>query len=77
MRLSPVLVRTALVAASSLGVLSAQNPPAGFTYQTLVDGPLVSGTAMAFLPTGELLITERETGRIRVFRDGALVSAPW
>lgn len=77
MRPHPVFVRTALVAASLLGGLSAQNPPAGFTYQTLVDGPLVSGTAMAFLPTGELLITERETGRIRVFRDGALVSAPW
>ena len=55
----------------------AQNPPPGFTYETLVDGPLEQATAMAFLPDGRLLITERETGNIRQYRDGALDAAPW
>lgn len=57
--------------------LAAQNPPPGFTYETLVDGPLQSATAMAFLPDGRLLITERETGNIRLFANGQLQSAPW
>ncbi|MFO0846923.1 MAG: PQQ-dependent sugar dehydrogenase, partial [Gemmataceae bacterium] len=65
------------MAASAFVCLPAQSPPAGFTYETLVDGPLNSGTAMAFLPNGDLLITERETGHIRVWRDGALLASPW
>lgn len=55
----------------------AQSPPAGFTYETLVDGPLQSATAMAFAPDGRLFLTERETGNIRVFRNGALLATPW
>lgn len=62
---------------ASAAPLCAQNPPPGFTYQTLSDGNLQSATAMAFLPDGRLLITERATGRIRLFADGALQASPW
>ena len=66
---------TALLALAT--AMPAQSPPAGFTYETLVDGPLQEATAMAFLPDGRLLITERATGNIRVFSDGALDPTPW
>ena len=55
----------------------AQSPPPGFVYETLVDGPLQSATAMAFLPDGRLLLTERETGNVRVFANGVLAANPW
>ena len=57
--------------------LRSQTPPPGFVYETLVDGPLQSATALAFLPDGRLLITERETGNIRLFQDGVLDPSPW
>jgi len=63
--------------ATVASVALAQSPPPGFSYQTLSDGQLSSATAMAFLPDGGLLITERATGRIRMFRDGQLQAAPW
>ena len=67
-----------LVAAATIACsLPAQSPPPGFTYQTLVDGPLDSATAMAFVPDGRLLITERVTGRVRVFANGVLQPSPW
>ena len=66
-----------VVAIAASSGLNAQNPPPGFVYETLVDGPLDSVTAMAFLPDGRLLMTERETGYIRQFRDGALDPSPW
>ncbi|MFY9344000.1 MAG: PQQ-dependent sugar dehydrogenase [Planctomycetota bacterium] len=59
-----------------VAALSAQSPPPGFTWQSLATG-LQSGTAMAFLPDGRLLITERATGNIRVFENGALQAQPW
>jgi glucose/arabinose dehydrogenase len=73
------LLGSATVAAALTlsGELAAQNPPAGFTYETLVDGPLDRATAMAFTPDGRLLITERATGNVRVFQDGQLQAAPW
>src|SRR5436190_14528693 len=74
---SPRLPLIAVAIAAISALVPAQNPPPGFTYETLVDGPLDSATAMAFLPDGRLLITERETGNIRQFRDGALDAAPW
>jgi glucose/arabinose dehydrogenase len=66
-----------ICAALAGAALPAQSPPAGFTYQTLVDGPLNSATAMAFVPDGRLLITERATGRVRVFEHGVLRTQPW
>lgn len=71
------LLLSLAVAAAVTASLPGQNPPPGFVYQTLVDGPLQSATAMAFLPDGRLLITERVTGNIRVFADGVLRPAPW
>jgi glucose/arabinose dehydrogenase len=73
--LSHCPLRGAAVAAFA-ACLAAQNPPAGFAYQTLTVG-LQSATAMAFLPDGRLLVTERTTGDVRVFADGALRAAPW
>lgn len=67
----------ALLALSLCATTVAQAPPAGFTYETLVDGPLASATAMAFLPDGRLLLTERATGHIRVFANGSLQPSPW
>lgn len=69
-----ILAAMSLLCASQL---AAQSPPAGFTYEMLVDGPLSSGTAMAFTPDGRLLVTERETGNIRVYQNGALSPTPW
>ena len=42
--------------------------------ETLADG-LVNPWGLAFLPGGDILVTERE-GRLRVIRNGALVDAP-
>lgn len=42
--------------------------------ETLADG-LVNPWGLAFLPDGDILVTER-AGRIRVIRDGSLVDAP-
>jgi glucose/arabinose dehydrogenase len=74
---STAALRAAAALLASLSLAVAQNPPPGFTYETLVDGPLQSATAMAFLPDGRLLLTERATGNIRVFRDGQLLPTPW
>ena len=65
------------LALSLVPVLTAQAPPPGFTYETLVDGPLTGATAMAFAPDGRLFLTERMTGQIRVFENGALRATPW
>ncbi|MFK7742545.1 MAG: sorbosone dehydrogenase family protein [Planctomycetota bacterium] len=73
--LAAAVVTTAVLGLT--GAASAQNPPAGFTYETLVDGPLQSATAMAFLPDGRLLITERATGNVRLFANGQLAGSPW
>lgn len=42
--------------------------------ETVADG-LVNPWGLAFLPNGDMLVTERE-GRLRVIRNGALVDAP-
>lgn len=59
------------------GVLSAQSPPAGFTYELLSQGGLQDATAMAFAPDGRLFLTERVTGNVRVFENGVLHPSPW
>jgi len=65
----------AILLATALAAQGA--PPPGFTYQTLVNGPLTGATAMAFAPDGRLFVTERMTGQIRVFQNGALQQTPW
>lgn len=82
-----LLHRTVLPAVLLLGtwVLAAQGPrtPTGavvptayhdFTVHTVVDG-LVHPFSMAFTPEGDLLVTERP-GRLRIVRDGVLLSEP-
>jgi glucose/arabinose dehydrogenase len=67
----------AITVALFAAVLTSQGPPAGFTYEALSVGQLDNASAMAFAPDGRLFLTERVTGRIRVFKDGALEPAPW
>ena len=70
-------IASGLLALATMAVSSAQGPPPGFVYETLVDGPLQGATAMAFAPDGRLFLTERMTGNIRVFEDGVLDASPW
>src|SRR5690606_10334308 len=70
----------ALCAAASLGlgsVVQAQPPgPPGETFEvvTFVEG-LRNPWSMAFLPNGDMLVTERG-GQLRVVRDGQLLPDP-
>jgi glucose/arabinose dehydrogenase len=69
-----LLICLAFVSQSALAV------PAGFT-RTRVASGLGRPTAMAFAPDGRLFITERGTGnggvgRVRIFKDGALLAQP-
>lgn len=68
---------TLFLALSLATALVAQTAPPGFTYETLVDGPLTGATAMAFAPDGRLFVVERMTGQIRVFQNGVLRQTPW
>ncbi|HEX5050996.1 MAG TPA: PQQ-dependent sugar dehydrogenase [Planctomycetota bacterium] len=56
---------------------ATQNPPAGFTYQTMTDNAIARGSSMAFAPDGRLFVCERTTGNIRIFANGALSPAVW
>ncbi|MDH5589495.1 MAG: PQQ-dependent sugar dehydrogenase [Gemmatimonadota bacterium] len=71
------------IAATLLGFACSPSVPApeamesmhhSFTVATVVDG-LEHPWGLAFLPGGDLLVTER-AGRLRVVRDGVLVDAP-
>lgn len=67
----------ALVAASSVGTASCQEYSANdyeYTVTTVVGG-LENPWSLAFLPGGDMLVTERP-GRLRIIRNGKLVSAP-
>lgn len=75
--LSPLRRLPLLVAAVLPITLPAQSPPAGFTYQPVVQSGLANATAMAFAPDGRLFLTERVTGRIRIVQNGVLQAAPW
>ena len=50
--------------------------PTGYRLEVLLDG-LTTPTSLAATPDGRLLITEQETGRVRVVRDGRLLDEPW
>jgi glucose/arabinose dehydrogenase len=59
-----------------LGSLArAATVPSGFT-EALVASGLASPTAMQFAPDGRLFVCE-QTGRLRVIKDGALLSTPF
>lgn len=67
-------VLTVLLLLGGLLPLAATANPA-FDVEVLVDGDLNNPWGLAFLPNGDLLITERQ-GDLRVYRDGALVPEP-
>ncbi len=50
--------------------------PPGYRIESLVDG-LEFPAALSATPDGRLLIAEQTTGKVRVFRNGALQDAPW
>lgn len=50
--------------------------PTGYRLEVLLDG-LSMPTSLAAMPDGRLLITEQETGRVRVVQDGLLLDEPW
>ncbi len=78
-RIPMTLVAAGLVAAAS-GVAAQDSSELGrstyhdFRIVTVADG-LVNPWSMAFLPGGDMLVTERP-GRLRIVRDGELLSAP-
>ncbi|MBE0509884.1 MAG: PQQ-dependent sugar dehydrogenase [Gammaproteobacteria bacterium] len=59
---------------SANGQASYASGGQGFAVETLAEG-LEHPWAMAFLPDGEVLITERP-GRLRIWRDGVLLEKP-
>jgi glucose/arabinose dehydrogenase len=50
--------------------------PVGYAIETLSDG-LSYPTSIAAIPDGRLLITEQQSGKVRVFQDGVLLPEPW
>ena len=77
-RFAPILLSAAAVGAA-ISPVGAQSDPHGtalhdFRVVTVADG-LVVPWAIAFLPDGDILVTERE-GRLRIVRDGTLLPDP-
>jgi glucose/arabinose dehydrogenase len=50
--------------------------PVGYRIEAVLDG-LELPTGLAATPDGRLLITEQESGRVRVVQDGVLLDEPW
>jgi glucose/arabinose dehydrogenase len=50
--------------------------PVGYAIETLTDG-LAYPTSISATPDGRLLITEQQSGKVRVFQDGVLQEEPW
>ncbi|MCH8066267.1 MAG: PQQ-dependent sugar dehydrogenase [Chloroflexi bacterium] len=50
--------------------------PTGYRLEVLLDG-LALPTSLAATPDGRLLVTEQETGKVRVVQDGRLLAEPW
>ena len=50
--------------------------PTGYRLEVLLDG-LALPTSLAATPDGRLLVTEQETGKVRVVQDGRLLDEPW
>ena len=77
-----LLVYAGMACGSGAGeVPGAGNPlltslPTGYRLEVLLDG-LALPTSIAATPDGRLLITEQETGRVRVVRDDRLLDETW
>lgn len=50
--------------------------PTGYRLEAVLEG-LDLPTSLAAMPDGQLLITEQETGRVRVVQDAQLFDEPW
>ena len=69
-----VALAAALAALMAMPV-HAQTVPSGFQRQLVTSGVSVP-VPLAFTPDGRLLVGEKDAGRIRVIKDGALLSTP-
>ena len=67
--------RTALVLVLVLAIVPAASADAAATFEPVLTG-LSFPSNMAFSPDGRLFFAEKDTGDIRVVRDGALVADP-
>jgi len=64
-----------LAALCTVSLAGAATLPAGFT-ETQVAGGITNPTAMAIAPDGRIFVTQ-QSGRLRVVKNGALLSAPF
>jgi glucose/arabinose dehydrogenase len=64
----------ALTAASAVPAQTRSSAVQSFSVETVVEG-LVNPWSMAFLPNGDMLVTEK-AGSLRLVRDGELVATP-
>jgi glucose/arabinose dehydrogenase len=71
-----LLVVLAGLARGFPGIAAAAPVPAEGFQDTLVVAGLDQPTALGFAPDGRLLIAEKATGRVRVFRNGRLLPEP-
>src|SRR5690349_23713435 len=69
------IVRVSSVLAVCASAVSAATLPTGFS-EVLVASGLSSPTAMQFAPDGRLFVCE-QGGRLRVIKNGALLSTPF
>ena len=65
----------AIVAFGSAPAAAAVQVPDGFEDQVLASS-LDAPTSLAFLPDGRLLVTEQNTGRVRLFVNGHVLANP-
>jgi len=72
---SVLVVLTVCLAVAAVASAGAATLPAGFS-ETLVATGLSNPTAMQFAPDGRLFVCE-QGGRLRVIKDGALLSTPF
>ncbi|MEL6257767.1 MAG: PQQ-dependent sugar dehydrogenase [Pseudomonadota bacterium] len=73
-RLSSALFAASLTLAACSGAAETSNEGGDYTLTPIVNG-LEIPWSMAFLPNGDMLVTER-AGRLRLVRNGALVDTP-
>lgn len=76
----PLAISTALTVATSAAAETSKEigdvPAAPVTYElTEIAGGLETAWSLAFLPSGDMLVTEK-SGRLRVIRDDRLLEAP-
>jgi glucose/arabinose dehydrogenase len=71
-----VLTAVLLCSYGESGAVSEPNPPRGFKVTDYLTG-LNDCITLAFAPDGRLFFLEKNTGRVRVAKDGRLDPVPW